>query len=204
MADGERWWAAGLLFENCNCQLLCPAHLSFRQRCQKDRCVGYWAIHIAEGRCGALPLDGLNAVICNESPPLMIDGEWTQALYLDERADEAQRQALEGILTGRAGGPWAALAGFVSTRLATRSAPIRFQDEGRRKRLWIEGCLDTTVEAIRGADPAGEAVLANVFNQIHAPTQVLALGTTRFRDEHLSLATTGSHALWSHFSWSGP
>ena len=204
MADADHWQARGLLFENCNCQLLCPAHLSFKQRCQHERCLGYWAIHIAEGRYGALPLDGLNAVILSEAPPLMISGGWTQAIYLDERASEPQREALERILTGRAGGPWAVLAGFVSTRLETRCLPIRFEDGGRCKRMWIEGCLKTTVEAIKGADPAQEAVLENVFNQIHARTQVLALGTTRYADRGLSLSTTGSHALYSQFSWTGP
>jgi hypothetical protein len=204
MVEAERWWARGLLFENCNCQLLCPAHLSFKQRCQHERCVGHWAIHIDQGRYGMLSLDGLNAFIASDSPQLMISGGWTQAIYLDERADEAQRRALEQIFTGRAGGTWAVLARFVSNRLETRAVSIRFEDEGRRKAMWIDGCLETAVEALKGADPAQEAVLANVFNQIHASTQVLALGTTRYADRGFALTTSGTHALYSRFSWAGP
>jgi len=43
MSDIDPWWVNGTLFENCNCQLLCPAHISFRQDCQDERCVGFWA-----------------------------------------------------------------------------------------------------------------------------------------------------------------
>jgi hypothetical protein len=204
IAKVDRWCAKGLLFENCNCQLLCPAHLSFKQRCEHERCIGHWAIHIEEGRYGSLTLDGLNAFIVGDSPQLMISGGWTQAIYLDERAGEAERRALEQIFTGQAGGSWAVLAQFVSTRLETRVVPIHFKDEGRRKAMWIDDCLDTTVEAIKGADPAQEAVVANVFNQIHASTQVLAFGTTRYADRGLAMTTSGTHALYSRFSWAGP
>ena len=204
MADTESWWAKGLLFENCNCQLLCPAHLSFKQRCEHERCVGHWAVHIDQGGCGALSLDGLNAFIISDSPQLMISGSWTQAIYIDERAGQAERHAVERIFTGQSGGPWAVLARFVSTRLPTRFVPIHFRDEGRRKAMWIDDCLETAVEAIKSADPAQEAVLANVFNQIHAATQVLALGATRFADRGLALSASGTHALYSRFSWAGP
>lgn len=40
----------------------------------------------------------------------MAQGNWSVALYLDERADEQQNQALQAIFTGAAGGPVAALA----------------------------------------------------------------------------------------------
>ena len=49
-----------------------------------------------------------------------------------------------------------------------------------------------------------EAVLANVFNQIHAPTQVLALGKSRCTDRRLPFTTEDTHALFSKFSWKAP
>lgn len=204
MTTGERWWAKGLLFENCNCQLLCPAHLGFKQLCTRERCIGHWAIHVETGRFGEVSLDGLNVVIVTDAPQLMITGGWTQVLYLDARADAPQRQAMERIFTGQVGTGWAVLAEFVATRLPTRVVPIRYEDGGRHKAMWVGDYLETRVEAIRGADRAIEARLDNVFNQIHAPAQVLALGATRYADHGLSLSTVGSHALYSRFSWSRP
>ena len=29
--DSQTWWAEGDLFEGCNCNLLCPCHVTFHQ-----------------------------------------------------------------------------------------------------------------------------------------------------------------------------
>jgi hypothetical protein len=199
--SGTVWRAKGLLFENCNCQVVCPGHMSFRQLCTHERCIGAWAIHIEEGRCGDVALDGLDIVIFWDSPQHMIAGGWTEMFFFGEQADRAQREALETIFSGKAGGPWEVLARFVAKRLPTRYVPLRFEDGGRRKRMHVEGLFDMAVEAIRGKDKTREAVLENVFNQIHAPTQVLALGQSRLSDPVFRFEMEGSHALYSRFSW---
>lgn len=198
------WWATGLLFENCNCQLVCPAHFSFKQLCTHERCLGLWAMTFEDGGYGDIPLGGFNAAVLYDSPRQMFAGGWTTALLLDERADRSQREALETILSGQAGGPWEVLARFVETRLESRALPIRFEDAGRKKRMWVEGLFDTSIEAIRGKNKAEEVVLGNLFNQIHAPTQTLAVGRTRSSDRRLPFATEGTHALYSRFSWRVP
>jgi len=203
-SSAPAWWAKGLIFENCNCQLLCPGHLSFKQLCSHERCLGLWALAFEEGAFGGTPLGGLNAAVLWDSPRHMISGGWTTALLVDERASDAQRLALETILYGKAGGPWEVLARFVATRADSQRLAIHLEDAGRKKRMWAEGVFDTAVEAIRGKDKTQEAVLANVFNQIHAPTQVLALGTTRCSDRRIPFQTDATHALYSSFSWKAP
>ena len=195
------WWARGLLFENCNCQLLCPGHLSFKQLCTHERCLGAWAMHLDEGRHGDVSLAGLNAVVLFDAPQRMIAGGWTTALFIDDRCEDRQRAALEQILSGAAGGPWAVLARFVARRLESRSAPVHFEDGGRRKRMWVSGALETSIEAIRGRNASQEAMLSNVFNQIHAPLHALALGQTRCFDPRMPFDTSGTHALYSRFYW---
>jgi hypothetical protein len=198
------WWATGLLFENCNCQLVCPAHFSFKQLCTRERCLGLWAMTFEEGAYGGTSLRGLNAAVLWDSPRHMIAGGWTTALLIDDRADESQREAVENVLSGKAGGPWEVLARFVGTRLEARAVPIHFEEAGRTKRMWVDGLFDTTIEALLGRDKAGDVVLANLFNQIHASTQVLALGKSRCSDRRLPFTTDGTHALYSKFSWRVP
>ena len=41
----------------------------------------------------------------------------------------------------------------------------------------------------------------NIFNQIHASTQVIASGSTSYDDGEIVIATKGSHALYSDFDW---
>lgn len=200
-ADSKGWWGRGLLFENCNCQLVCPGHLHFQQLCTHERCLGYWAVRFDEGRFGDATLAGTRAVIAYDSPRKMIDGNWTEALLIDEQASEAQRAALESIFTGRSGGPWAVLARFVSRWLPTRYVPIRIEESEQSKRVVIEGLLQGNVEDIRGRDRSKPVVFENLFNQIHPPKQMLARGTTRYDDGTILFDTEGTHGLYSSFHW---
>ena len=197
------WFARGLLFENCSCQLICPAHVSFKSVCDRDRCRGYWGIHIDAGRYGDVALDGLNTVIVYESPVRMYSGNWIERLHIDDRASEPQCSALESIFMGRAGGPWEILASFVSEWLPRRPAAIRLEDHGREKRLAIPGVLESTVTAIRGSDGENDAVLSNLHNVIHGAVHVLARGATRCTDGRLEHSHEKTHALYSRFSWQG-
>ena len=196
------WWARGLLFENSSCQSVCPGHVHFDQLCTEQRCVGYWAIRFAEGEIDGVALDGVDAVIAYDSPQHMIEGNWTEVLIVDERATEAQRSGVEAILTGQAGGPWEVLERFVSKRLATRFLPVRIEDGGKTKSVTIAGLLDSSIEAIRGRDRSRPVTFENMFNQIHAPSQVIAKGATRYDDGEVVIRTENTHALYSDFDWS--
>jgi hypothetical protein len=195
------WRARGLLFENCNCQLVCPGHMHFDQLCTHERCVGYWAIRIDDGAFGDVSLGGLKAVIAYDSPQHMIDGNWTEVIVIDEAASLAQRQAVEAILTGRAGGPWATLARFVGRWLDTRFLPIDFSDDGTTKKARIPALLEAAITQIRGKDRAQPVLFQNIFNQIHAPTQVLATGVTQYDDGVIKISNEKTHGLYSNFDW---
>jgi len=199
----KKWRLKGILFENCNCQIVCPAHVSFKQLCTYERCMGHWSIHIDEGQFGDIALNDLNVIVLYDTPQLMFNGGWIETIYIDERANEKQRQAIESILTGQAGGPWAILSRFVEKRNVTRYRPIHFDDQGRKKRMWIDGLFDTTIENLRGQDRSKDVVIENMFNHLHATTQVVASGETVCEDSRFVLSTKGTHALHSHFSWAG-
>lgn len=195
------WWARGLLFENCNCQTVCPGHVHFSQLCTHERCVGYWAIRFDEGRFGPVDLAGVRTVIGYDSPRHMVDGDWIQTLIVDDGASPEQRDAIEAILDGRAGGPWAKLAPFVGTRVPTRSLPIRIDGADAVKRIEIDGVGESTVTPIRGRDRSKPVTFTNMFNQIHATEQVVATGETRYDDGTVVVVTEGTHGLYSSFEW---
>jgi len=200
--EPSAWWARGLLFENCNCQLVCPGHMHFEQLCTHERCRGYWAIRFDEGAYGSVPLAGVKAVIAFESPRRMIDGNWIQVVIIDQTASGSQREAVERILTGEAGGPWQTLGRFVGRRLETKFAPIEMIDEGATKRVTIARLLEGVVTQIRGRDRSRPVMFENIFNQIHAPQQVLATGTTQYDDGQIVIRNERTHGLFSNFEWS--
>jgi hypothetical protein len=195
------WSARGLMFENCNCQLVCPGHMHFSQDCTHERCLGYWAIRVDEGRYGEVPLAGLRAVVAFDAPQRMIDGDWTEVVIIDESASPEQRAALDTILRGRAGGSWGLLAKFVSRWLETRYLPIAFTHEATTHQAVIPGLLSTTVSNIKGRDRSTPVTFENIFNQIHGATQVIALGSTAYDDGVIRIATEKTHGLHSQFEW---
>jgi hypothetical protein len=201
MQERASWWAKGLLFENCNCQLVCPGHVHFQQLCTHERCVGYWAIRFDDGLFDGIALAGARAVIAYDCPQNMIEGNWTEVVLIDAASGEAQKDAIEKILTGRAGGPWEVLARFVSNRLPTRSAAIRIEEEARAKSVSIDGILEARIEDIKGRDRSKPVTFENMFNQIHPPTQMLARGTTRYDDGTIRVDTKDTHGLYSSFHW---
>jgi hypothetical protein len=195
------WSARGLLFENCSCTLVCPGHVHFSQRCTRERCRGYWAMRFDEGSLGEVSLAGAKALVVFDSPQRMIDGQWIEGLIIDEAASSEQRQALDSILRGHAGGPWEKLAGFVAERLPTRYLPIDMIDEPEHKRASIPRLFDTVVKQIRGRNTSAPVTFENIFNQIHAPSQVLALVDTAYDDGRIVIHNSGTHGLWSCFEW---
>ena len=223
------WWARGLLFESCNCQVVCPGHVHFSQNCTHERCMGYWALRFDEGRFGDTRLDGVRAVVAFECPQLMIAGDWTEVLLIDREASPDQRTAVEAILRGDAGGPWEVLARFVSEWLPTRFVPIEIEDEGKVKRVRVGpatlgsgsgmesvaaradgpgspagepvSLLEASVEDIRGWDRDLPVTFRNMFNQIHASTQTIARGETRGDIGGIRLRNQGTHGLHSRFEW---
>jgi len=197
----QNWWAKGLIFENCNCQLVCPGHMHFDQLCTHERCIGYWAIRVDSGQYGDVSLAGLRAVVAFDTPQHMISGGWTELILIDETATHQQREALQTIFAGQAGGPWETLGRFVSRRLDTRYVPIEFSDDDISKSVTIPGLLKSVVTRIRGRDRSKPVLFENIFNQIHAPTQVLATGDTEYDDGVIRVQTTGSHGLFSNFEW---
>jgi hypothetical protein len=169
--------------------------------CTHERCVGYWAIRIDEGQFGGVSLAGLRTVIVFDAPQHMIDGNWTEVLLIDEAATPEQRAALETIFAGRAGGPWEKLAQFVSRWLDTRYPRIEFSDEEAVKTVKAPGLLQSVVSRIRGRDRDKPVMFENMFNQIHAPRQVLAIGSTEYDDGTIRMSTSKTHGLFSRFDW---
>lgn len=195
------WHARGLLFENCTCQLVCPGHMHFSQACTHERCLGYWAIRIDEGRCEGVDLAGLRAFVAFDAPQRMMDGGWTEVIVIDESASAGQRAVLDRILRGDLGGPWAVLDRFVATRLETRYLPIAFEHEATTHRASIPGLATSTVSNIRGRDRATPVTFENIFNQIHGASQVIATGSSDYDDGVIRFHTEKTHGLHSQFEW---
>ena len=202
-----KWEVTGDLFEGCNCQMICPCHFSFKQRQTELVCQATWAFHIEQGSWSAVDLAGVNAFVVALSPGrTMAEGNWTSLLYVDDKANQKQFEALNFIFSGTAGGPWPRLTQFFTNRefKAVKLAPMEFAREDRKFSLKVADTAFLEVAAIAGADGQEVAKLTNLHNVIHGPEHTLARSNHGISDEGLRWDSTGTHGLYSKFSWSGP
>ena len=195
------WSAKGLLFENCNCDGVCPGHIHFSNKCSHDRCIGYWAIQIHSGFFGEIDLSGLQCVVAFDSPQKMISGQWKEVIIVDKKASQEQLFALESILDGSAGGPWEVLDRFVKDRLPTKQLSIEILQEGNFKTLKVDSVMESTITPLTGSNKDVPVTIENMFNQIHGPSQIVARGETNYTDGVITIDTSETHALISEFNW---
>jgi hypothetical protein len=130
---------------------------------------------IAEGAAGDVRLDGLKLALATRYHDDEPGSPWSFVVYVDARADEQQRDALEAIYTGRLGGdalkhfPW---AWKESRLLAVRHVEIEVSHEPRRQWLRIrdrvsvhirgtQGGAETVTCVIPGHDRSGEELVAD-------------------------------------------
>jgi hypothetical protein len=109
------WAISGTYLEACNCEAICPCRRIGGvqgSRSTYGLCMGALSWSIERGEVGNVVLDGLGAVLVLRYSDDEPGSPWTFVLYVDERGDAGQRDALAAILTGQLGGtplrqfPW--------------------------------------------------------------------------------------------------
>ena len=187
-AATTQWRLTGDYFENCNCDILCPCEVSSKPMLTASPTYGECNVaigfHIDRGSYGAVSLDGLNVAMAAHAPGPMADGNWSVALYLDERANDRQREALQAIFSGQAGGAMAGFAPLISTILGVKSAPITFTKNGRSRSLEMPGIAHLAVSALPALTP---------------DTEMLLVGMHPFNMDGLALAAGDQGSTWSDY-----
>ena len=106
----------GTYLESCNCDAPCPCRrIDGRAggRSTRGICDGALSWSIEDGEAAGIDLAGLGVVLATRYSDDVEGSPWTFALFVDERGDPGQREALGRIFSGALGGtvlehfPWA-------------------------------------------------------------------------------------------------
>lgn len=197
----ESWKIDGEYFESCNCDVLCPCLLVKGSKPTEGHCDVVVAFHVKSGKYGDTDLSGLNAVTVIYTPTIMTEGNWTMASYVDERANDAQRAALEKIFTAQAGGPLTRFGPLVAKRLPAKPATINFSIEDGKRKLSIPGITEVEVAGVTGAD--GEQVWLE--NVAHFASKHLAAAKgllSHFSDQGMKFENAGRNGHFAEIHWS--
>jgi hypothetical protein len=206
MAEPE-WSLSARYFEACNCYLNCPC--VFRTPIPDGFCKVVVFYQIREGHYGETRLDGLRAAFAALAPhAIMYDGDWSMAVYVDDRGTEAQRRALERIFSGEAGGTLARLRGMTTRYLGASIVPIHLEFDGRKRRGRIEGIARVASESFPAAREGEDVRLAGDATSavLGSPYRIVATSSDySYSDHGMSWQFPGRNSYYSdECSLSGP
>jgi hypothetical protein len=147
-----KWEIRAREFVNCNCSYGCPCQ--FNALPTHGDCKALAAFEIIDGHHGNTRLGGLKAAGVLAWPGPIHEGKGEAQIVIDERATEAQRDALLRILGGQDTEPGATVWQVFSTTLEKVHEPIfrpiEFQVDvdGRTARVMVPGLIEARGEPI--------------------------------------------------------
>lgn len=171
------WRIRGSYFESCNCDPICPCRRVDGVpggRSTHGECLGVLSWLIEEGSADGVDLAAQPVAMAIRYSDDEDGSPWTWMLYLDARASDEQRAALEGVFRGRLEGdqhehfPWVRKA---NEPLAVRAVEIDVDHTRRRQLLRVRDLIsvrirdryqgyETVTCVIPGHERAGEELVA--------------------------------------------
>jgi hypothetical protein len=177
----DAWSLEGELTLSCNCEVFCPCVLSLGQSAPTEGyCLTWACVRVDEGHFGDTDLSGVKFGFMAEIPGKLGRGNWTVALFVDDKATVQALKALTWIMTGRAGGSTGLLKILAGSFLGARQVPIVYETHGETRIIKIEKIVDGAITPVRGKD-SGNVVIRNSEYWISPDIIVARADKSRFR-----------------------
>lgn len=205
MTTAAAWRIRGNVMEACNCNVTCPCN--FGGDPTQLPCEAILGFNIVEGNYGQTQLGNLNVVLTAVIPGNLMEGNWTMGAYIDQRANHQQMEALGTILSGQAGGWFAAVTALISNSLPPKQVPINFEPVSGGYRIVVPGLLEVGAEQI--PDPMSGEPLDTQVTGLSVPfydgaASVRRSSVFKLTDSPLSFEHPGKSSLIGTFDYTGP
>src|ERR671935_2684703 len=112
----------GTLLEVCSCDVLCPCWIG--EDPDLGKCDSIVAYNLDKGTIRGVDVSGLTLVSAVNIPGNILEGNWRQLVFVDDRASDEQAEAMLDAFSGKLGGPLADLAQLIGERVAVARGPI--------------------------------------------------------------------------------
>ena len=165
------WELKGRELVNCTCEYGC--NCQFDALPDKGYCHAVAGIQIDQGKYGNTPLDGLRIAAIFKWPGPIHEGNGEAIAFVDEKADEAQREALLKIMSGQDTEPFATMFAVFATTLSKMNDPVftkidfEVDVDARRGRIFVKDYIESKGEPIRnkttGKEHRAQIVLPEGF-----------------------------------------
>lgn len=162
---GKTYVLQGTLLEACSCKTLCRCWIG--EDPDDGACDAFNAYHIDKGEINGVDVSGLTYVQVVKIPGnVLVPKSWTRVTYVDDRATEAQKEAILAAWHGRLGGPLADLNGLINEDVAIYSAPIDHRLTGGEGTLVVGDKVRATMAPYKSGYGAVTTLRDSIFSTI--------------------------------------
>lgn len=197
----ESWSLQGEMALSCNCTVFCPCVLSLGEHPPTEgRCQTWAGVRIDAGHFGDVDLKGINVGLMMDLPGIMARGNWTVALFVDDKAPEPAADAITRIFSGQAGGTTHLLSILVGDFLGVHRTPISYVTDGETRRVKFDGYVDGAITPVRG-NGHGNVVIRNSQYWVGPDVIVARSEKSRFRGFGRNWNLAGRSAELVRLDW---
>ena len=206
----DQWLFKSETYDNCNCAVNCGCQ--FNLPSTHGYCQSAFVGKVVEGHFNETPIAGLKWAGLYKWPGEIADGNGKRQIIIDEGADEAQRSALETIISGDACVPlsnlFAVFASTCSEFCETLLLPINLEAnlEKRTARVEIPGVMASTGKPIINhfnGEPFHVA-LARPNGSFEFTYAEIGLGSTKITGNmEMAFEDSWAHYCVHHFNQDG-
>jgi hypothetical protein len=192
--------------EACNCDYGCPCNFNgFPSNGFCRALVGY---HIREGLYGDTKLDGLDIVNAYSWPKAIHEGNGTHQIFITDKANQEQRNAIISIFSGKAkgNGPFVIFASTTKYLLDPQFVDIDIKIDGKKSSFSVPGIIDVQLEnfknPVTGEEQDTKVQLPKgfIFKVADAAkTKVMRILTPSLNFDH-----SGKNAFYATVEFEGP
>lgn len=206
----DKWMFKSETYDNCNCAINCGCQ--FNLPSTHGFCQSAYIGQIIEGYFNDTSLEGLRWAALYKWPGEIKDGNGQRQIVIDERADEAQRAALETIISGEACAPlsnvFSVFGSTCSDFCETLFLPIELEAdmEHRTAKVRIPGVLKSSGRPITNefSDEPFHIALARSNGSFEFTYAEIGLGTTEVKgDIEMTFEDSYAHYCVHHFDQDG-
>src|SRR5687768_9411855 len=197
------WQMNGTGYEFCNCDFGCGYNFGGFPNSKDGSCRALVGVHIAQGRCGDVALDGVKCAAVIEWPKAIHNGNGKCVFIVDPATTEKQIGALAEIFTGKLGGmPWE-LLGPTFEVVGLEKAKITIEGQGRKSVFKMEGIGegrgDTFKNPVTGEEHLADLVLPDGFIWTKGEC---GIGTFKAKAGPLTVSFDKTNWIFYKFDWS--
>ncbi len=167
----------GSLLEVCTCNVLCPCWIG--EDPDGGECLSVVAYHFDRGSIRGVDVSGLTLASAVHIPGNVLDGNWKQVLYVDDKASDEQHDAMVAAFTGELGGPLADLAQLVGERVAIERAPISHAIEDGAGTLKVGEVIEAAMHPYRGPDGTTTTLNNSIFSTVPGSPAYVAVADSQ-------------------------